>query len=80
MVLRAYEPDGEWEVTEEPCRNCGEPVWKAEVVGLNPDGVAPFGTAYKCPACNTGAPSWKPLEEFRGLIADWKPENGSDAQ
>lgn len=80
MVLRAYEPEGEWEVTDEPCRNCGEPVWKAEVMGLHPDGVRRFGTAYQCPACHYGSPSRKPLEELRGLIADWKTQGDPGAQ
>lgn len=79
MTLRSYEPEGEWEITDEPCQNCGEPVWKAEVVGIHPEGVAHFGTAYKCPACNYGSPSKKPLEDLHRLIADSRRTGDDEA-
>jgi hypothetical protein len=75
MTLRSYDTSGsEWEITDEPCQNCGAPVWKNEVVGLHPEGAAHFGTAYACPACDSASPSRKPLEELRRMLGTSEDE------
>lgn len=62
MVLRSYEdlPD-EWRENGESCLNCGAPVYEYKVLGVHPDGIANFGTARKCFACEHPHPSAKSL-------------------